>query len=78
MTAQNPDIGRGAVEDRRYRRMAKRLSVMLVAFALSGNPSAYGENNVRRDPVNSAKLAGAFVNWGAVGREKPWRIGKAG
>lgn len=70
MTAQNPDIGRGAVEDRRYRRMAKRLSVMLVAFALSGNPSAYGENNVRRDPVNSAKLAGAFVNWGAVGREK--------
>jgi hypothetical protein len=50
--------------------IATRL-VVLVSLLLTGLLAAYGQTAVAsRDASNSSKLAGAFVNWGPVGRER--------
>jgi hypothetical protein len=53
-----------------HRGIMRRLVVVMAAVALSGIVVTRGETNATAtvDP-NSAKFAGAFVNWGAVGRE---------
>ena len=52
-----------------------RLARVIAAMALSGIVAAHGETNVAsRAGSNSAKFAGAFVNWGPVGRERSLQI----
>jgi hypothetical protein len=53
----------------------KRLVAVLGAIALSGVVAAHAETSVA-SRVNSkpAKFAGAFVNWGAVGRERTLQV----
>jgi Glycosyl hydrolase family 26 len=56
--------------DRTRRRcLAATLVAVLAALALCGLFAARG-NAVPRSPATSAKLAGAFVDWGPVGRER--------
>jgi hypothetical protein len=55
--------------------MLRRLASVVAALALSGIVSAYGETGgASRVGSNAAKLAGAFVNWGPVGREHSLQI----
>jgi hypothetical protein len=59
-----------AARSRRARYAAKGLAVLVAALALSGILTAHGETNVvPRLDSSPAKFAGAFVNWGADGRE---------
>ena len=53
----------------RLRRIATTWVAALTALALSGLFAAHGDA-APRSPATSAKLAGAFVNWGPVGRER--------
>jgi hypothetical protein len=51
-------------------RILGRLAGVVAALALSGIVAAHGETDVAsRASSNSSKFAGAFVNWGPVGRE---------
>ena len=52
--------------------LVRRGLLMLAAsYAAGGFAAAYGKNSSSpRAAPDSAKLAGAFVNWGAVGRER--------
>jgi hypothetical protein len=52
--------------------LARRGLLMLAAsYAAGGFTAAYGKTNPSpRAAADSAKLAGAFVNWGSVGRER--------
>lgn len=53
----------------------KSLIVVLAAVALSGIVAAHGEpNGALRVNTNSAKFAGAFVNWGQDGRERTLQV----
>jgi len=53
----------------------KSLAVVIADMALSGIGAAYGGTNaVSRAGLNSEKIAGAFVNWGPVGREHTLQI----
>lgn len=52
-----------------------KLAGVVAALALSGIVSAHGETDVAsRVSSNSSKFAGAFVNWGPVGREHTLQI----
>ncbi|MGA7994756.1 MAG: hypothetical protein WCA28_07575 [Bradyrhizobium sp.] len=56
--------GRGRVK-------VKRLAAVLAVLALAGTSSVGGATKADSGSAsNSAKLAGAFVNWGPVGRER--------
>ena len=60
---------------RRYRCGASMRAIVLAAVALVALVTGHDEINAAPRPsVNSAKLAGAFVNWGAVGRENTLQI----
>lgn len=49
----------------------KRLAAVLAVLALAGTSSVDGATKAASGAAsNSAKLAGAFVNWGPVGRER--------
>jgi hypothetical protein len=51
-------------------RVVGRLVSVLASMALYGVVAAHGETNgAQRISSNSSKFAGAFVNWGGVGRE---------
>ena len=52
-----------------YRGVLRKLVVLITAAALSAIVAAHETTAAARVGVNSPKLAGAFVNWGAVGRE---------
>jgi len=55
--------------------MLRRLASVVAALALNGIVSAYGEvGGASRVGSNAAKLSGAFVNWGPVGREHSLQI----
>ncbi|MGZ3362614.1 MAG: hypothetical protein ACXU84_25100, partial [Xanthobacteraceae bacterium] len=55
----------------RYRVKVKRLAAVLAVLALAGTSSVGGATKADSGVAsNSAKLAGAFVNWGPVGRER--------
>src|SRR6266536_4057687 len=55
---------------RRSQLVAGLLSLVVAAMALSGFVAICGATNAAsRLESNSVKLAGAFVDWGAVGRE---------
>jgi hypothetical protein len=55
---------------RRAPRRQKRVALLLTALVASGLVAECGEINATpRNVSNSAKFAGAFVNWGAIGRE---------
>lgn len=59
------------------RRAAQSLlsrAVVVAALALSGIVPAHGEPNAARLASNSAKFAGAFVNWGSDGRERTLQV----
>jgi hypothetical protein len=59
------------VRSRRARYIAKGLAVLVAALALSGIVTAHGETKVSpRSDSSLPKFAGAFVNWGADGRER--------
>jgi hypothetical protein len=61
---------RTADKSQRYRCVPKGLAIVIAALALSATFSAYGETRVAsRITSNSAKFAGAFVDWGPDGRE---------
>ena len=52
-----------------------RLIVVLGAMALSGIVAAHGESNAASRGISkSAKIAGAFVNWGPDGRERTLQV----
>ncbi len=52
-----------------------KLTRVIAAMVLSGIVAAHGETDVAwRVSSNSSKLAGAFVNWGSVGREQSLQI----
>lgn len=52
-----------------------KLAGVVAALALSGMVSAHGETDAAsRVSSNSSKFAGAFVNWGPVGREHTLQI----
>jgi hypothetical protein len=52
------------------RGVLNKLGVLIAATALSVIVAAHGETTAASSAgANSSKLAGAFVNWGAVGRE---------
>ena len=54
----------------RRRSIVRTFSIILAALALSGLAAAAGATNAAsRLGPNAAKFAGAFVNWGSVGRE---------
>lgn len=56
-------------------RILGKLAGVVAALALSGIVSAHGETDVAsRVRSNSSKFAGAFVNWGPVGREHTLQI----
>jgi hypothetical protein len=58
------DRGQGA-------RILRALAAVVAAMALSGIGMAHGETKAASRMVsNPAKFAGAFVNWGPVGRER--------
>jgi len=59
----------------RHQEIFRKLVIVIAAVALSGIVMVHGETNAA-PPVglNSAKIAGAFVNWGAVGREHTLQI----
>src|SRR5450755_49955 len=60
---------------RHYRCGASTGAIVLAAVALVALVIAHGEINAAPRPgLNSAKLAGAFVNWGAAGRENTLQI----
>ena len=53
------------------RGVLNKLVVLIAATALSAIVAAHGETTAAsRVSANSSKFAGAFVNWGAVGRER--------
>jgi len=57
--------------DRRGRVKVRRLGAVLAVLALIGTGSVGGATSADSGIAsNSAKLAGAFVNWGPVGRER--------
>jgi hypothetical protein len=45
-------------------------AIVAAVLALGGTAPAHGANDAARSASNSAKLAGAFVNWGPDGRER--------
>src|SRR5712672_1848805 len=52
-----------------------RLIAVLGAMALSGIVAAHGESNAASRGISkSAKIAGAFVNWGPDGRERTLQV----
>jgi hypothetical protein len=53
--------------NRRCGEIVKHLAIVLTALILSAGCETYAASDVTS---NSAKLAGAFVNWGPVGRER--------
>nr|HEV8011207.1 hypothetical protein [Bradyrhizobium sp.] len=56
--------------DARYRGVLNRLGVLVAAAALGAIVAAHGETAAAsRAGANSPKFAGAFVNWGPIGRE---------
>ena len=62
---------RPAGNSRRARCGMMRLAVVLLASALGGTASVYGEaDTASRISLNSSKFAGAFVDWGPEGRER--------
>jgi hypothetical protein len=55
----------------RLQRIMKRLAIVLAILALAGVASVDRAAKAASGIAsNSAKLAGAFVNWGPVGRER--------
>ena len=59
----------------RHSRGAFCLAAVVAAIALSAMVATRGETTVAsRVGFNSAKFAGAFVNWGAVGRERTLQV----
>lgn len=59
------------IDPRRRKKLGlKRLALFLVAFVVTVLLLAHVDSNAASRPVsNPAKFAGAFVNWGPVGRE---------
>lgn len=66
---------RTAGKSGRVRWVTTRLAVVLAALALAGIASVDGATKAASGVTsNSPKLAGAFVNWGPVGRERTLQI----
>ncbi len=62
MTATSSGVG--------HRDVLNKLALVIAAATLSAIVAVHGETGAAsRVGANSPKLAGAFVNWGAVGRE---------
>jgi hypothetical protein len=59
----------------RARWIVNRLAAALAVLALAGTASVDGATKAASGPTsNSSKLAGAFVNWGPVGRERTLQV----